>query len=477
MTDVILTSSNGDVILQILKSNTKYIKVYLGGKIMSEMTVKNKRPFGFYVCCVTIMLERMAYYSAKFLIFVFVTATILTGGLGLTKIEAALIQSNLVAFTYLAPIIGGYLTDRFIGARYCIPVGLALMAGGYAIGGTATGVLQMNIMVILVSVGTGLFKGNLSALNGSLIDDPDQLDSAFSTQYSFVNIGSFIGTTFIGYIYLTMFKHGDVLGYKQAFIACAIVCAIAAVWFLFGFKFLGEAGKRPFKEGKHIDKKVETEAKPLTIPEKKKVFAIVLVSLFSVIFWIFWYLTYLAAYDYGEKFINLGSFQLAWFDSINAFVCIALGPVLGALWYKLSKRPKGDLSLFKKLALGLGFLGASFLMLVFAEMSRGVGAPDTVKAALFFLIVFALLLSVGEMLFSPLGNSFVTKHAPNKMYSVLMGVWILASFVAGKTYGYVYAFASKFSVIQAYTAIPMILFVAAVILFVFDKKLASLLED
>lgn len=444
---------------------------------MSEMLVKNKRPLGFYVCCVAFMLERMAYYSAKLLIFFFVTATVVTGGLGLTKVEAALIQSNLVAFTYLAPIIGGVLTDRFIGARYCIPVGLALMSAGYFIGGNATGVAGMNIMILLVAIGTGLFKGNVSGINGSLITDENQLDSAFSTQYSFVNLGSLIGTTFIGYIYLSWFKHGNVLGYKQAFWACAIVCAIGGILFLLSFKLLGEAGKRPFKEGKHTETKIETEVKPLTISEKKKVFAIVLVSIFSVIFWIFWYLTYLAAYDYGEKFIKLGSFQLGWFDSINAFVCIALGPVLGILWTKLAKRPQGDLSLFKKLALGLGFLGISFLMLVLAEMSRGVGAPDTAKASLFYLVIFAVLLSFGEMFFSPLGNSFVTKYAPNKLYSVLLGVWILASFVAGKTYGYVYAFASKFSVMQAYTTIPVILFVAGAVLFIFDKKLASLLED
>jgi dipeptide/tripeptide permease len=335
----------------------------------------------------------------------------------------------------------------------------------------------MTLMVILVSVGTGLFKGNISGITGSLITEESQLDSAFSTQYSFINVGALIGTTFIGSVYLIWFKHGNILGFKQAFWACAVVCAIDALFFLFSFNFLGEAGKKPFKKGKHTEKKIETEVKPLTLPEKKKVFAIILISLFSIIFWIFWYLTYLAAYDYGQKFINLGSFQLPWFDSINSIVCIALGPVLGALWFKLSKRPKGDLSLFKKLALGLGFLGASFLMLVLAEISRGVGAPGTVKASLFYLVVFAVLLSFGEMLFSPLGNSFVTKYAPNKMYSVLLGVWIFASFISGLSYGYVYAFASKFSVMQAYTAIPAILFICGVILFVFDKKLSSLLED
>ncbi|SHK05258.1 peptide MFS transporter [Tepidibacter formicigenes] len=448
---------------------------------MSEITVKNKRPFGFYVCSIAFMLERMAYYSAKYLIFVFVTATVLTGGLGLTKVEAALIQSNLVAFTYLAPVIGGYISDRYIGARYCVPVGLLLMAGGYYFGATATNATGMNMLVIFVAIGTGLFKGNVSAISGSLFKDKEQLDSAFSMQYSFVNIGAFIGTTAVGILVASTFAQGEVQGFRSAFKLCSIICVIDALWFLFGTKFLGEVGKKPFKLGKNTEVKEETEVKPLTRTEKRKVFAIILVSMFSVVFWVFWYLTYLAAYDYGGQYINMvvGGFEvpLSWFDSLNSFTCIALGPVFGALWFKLSKRPQGDLSLFKKLALGLTFLGISFLMLVFAEISRGVGADATSKASLIYLFAFGLLLSIGEMLFSPLGNSFVTKYAPNKIYSVLLGVWTFATFVAGKSYGYLYAFASKFSIIQAYVAIPIILFICAILLFFSDKKLVKLLED
>ena len=374
---------------------------------MSDMVVKNKRPFGFYVCSVAFMFERMAYYAAKYLIYVFVAATVVTGGLGLTSVEAALIQSNLVAFTYLAPIIGGYISDRFIGA--------------------------------------------------------------------------FIGTTAVGILVASTFAQGEVQGFRAAFQLCAVICVVDLIWFLFGSKSLGEVGKKPFKLGKEAEKDVVVENKPLTKSEKKKVFAIILISTFSVIFWVFWYLTYLAAYDYGAAFINMNvsgfNVPLSWFDSLNSMTCIALGPVLGMLWFKLSKTAKGDLSLFKKLGIGLGLLGAAFLMLVFAEFSRGVGASDASKASLLWLIAFGLLLSVGEMFFSPLGNSFVAKYAPNKMVSVLMGVWTFATFIAGKSYGYLYAFASKFSVIQAYSVIPAILFVAAVMLFVFDKKLTTLLED
>ena len=290
-----------------------------------------------------------------------------------------------------------------------------------------------------------------------------------------------IGTTAVGILVASTFAQGEVQGFRAAFQLCAVICVVDLIWFLFGSKSLGEVGKKPFKLGKEAEKDVVVENKPLTKSEKKKVFAIILISTFSVIFWVFWYLTYLAAYDYGAAFINMNvsgfNVPLSWFDSLNSMTCIALGPVLGMLWFKLSKTAKGDLSLFKKLGIGLGLLGAAFLMLVFAEFSRGVGASDASKASLLWLIAFGLLLSVGEMFFSPLGNSFVAKYAPNKMVSVLMGVWTFATFIAGKSYGYLYAFASKFSVIQAYSVIPAILFVAAVMLFVFDKKLTTLLED
>ena len=205
---------------------------------MSDMVVKNKRPFGFYVCS--------------------------------------------VAVTYLAPIIGGYISDRFIGA--------------------------------------------------------------------------FIGTTAVGILVASTFAQGEVQGFRAAFQLCAVICVVDLIWFLFGSKSLSEDGNKPFKLGKEAEKDVVVENKPLTKSEKKKVFAIILISTFSVIFWVFWYLTYLAAYDYGAAFINMNvsgfNVPLSWFDSLNSMTCIALGPVLGMLWFKLSKTARGDLSLFKKLGIG-----------------------------------------------------------------------------------------------------------------------------
>ncbi|MDT2849993.1 peptide MFS transporter [Vagococcus carniphilus] len=438
-----------------------------------------KRPASFYFCSISFTFERMAYYSAKWLLYVFLIAAVTKGGLGISKGEAAILQANLVAYTYLAPVFGGFIADRFIGARYLIPFGAFIMAIGYYVGSIGTSPGMMNLMVFLVAVGTGFFKGNLSAITGQLFDDKEELDAAFSTQYSFVNIGSLIGTTIIPILVYKTFASNGTFGFSQGFLFASIICFICGVWFIIGWRFLGDAGKRPFKEGK-VEEKKDAVKKPLTKLEKKRVLAIILVSFFSVIFWLFWYMSYLSVYDYLERFTNtqMGSikFETAWFDSLNGLWCIALGPILGILWMKLSARPQGDMSLFKKLGIGLLFLGSSYLMLIAAEFQRGVGAGEEVKASLIWIILFSILLSLGEMFFSPLGNSFITKYAPKRILSVMMGVWIIASFLAGKGYGYMYAFVLKFDMMQAYVGIPIVLIVAAALLFIFNNKFTSLVE-
>ena len=92
---------------------------------------KKKWPFGFYVCSLTFTFERFAYYSAKWLISVFVVAEVANGGLGLTKADGALMNSFIVAFTYITPVIGGFISDRWISPRLLVPLGEILMGLGY----------------------------------------------------------------------------------------------------------------------------------------------------------------------------------------------------------------------------------------------------------------------------------------------------------------------------------------------------------
>lgn len=447
-----------------------------------ENTVKTKKkyPFGFYVCAISFTLERMAYYSSKWLIAIFIAASVASGGLGLGDAEGAKMTANLVAFTYLTPIIGGYIADRWVSPRLCVILGAIIMGLGYVCGWQSAVQGSTALiwgMIALVAIGTGLFKGNVSAINGKLFDDPDQLDSAFSVQYSFVNIGSFIGTTFVAFILAAY-------GYGITFLVCGVLLFVDALWLMFaGNASWGEVGKKPFKadEVKESSKKEESNV-PLTVKEKQRIAAIVLVTVFSIIFWIVWYLTYMPViYHWGPDVETankanwmIGNFQVpsAWFDSLNAFMCIALGPVLASYWSKRAKSPKGDLSMFKKTALGMILLGLSFVVMAAAEIARGDG-----QANLMWIIMVGVLMSIGEMVFSPLGNSFISKFSPKKVLGLMMGVWPFAVFIAGKSYGYLYEYLSGYSFAPAYGIVAAIVIVCGIILWSMDKKLNTLVED
>lgn len=449
------------------------------------MEMKRKKPLGFYFCSLGFTLERFAFYSAKWLIAVFVVASVAKGGLNLTPADAAKMSANLVAFTYLAPLFGAYISDNWIGARYLVPIGMSLMGTGYLVGWQAKNAMMVNIMIVLVSLGTGLFKPQTNAITGRLFKNKEELDGAFSEQYSFVNVGSFLGTTIIGTIALSK-------GYQVCFLICAIVMFIDTIMFIFGWRYFGDVGKKPFKfdekdadslDSSSITQEKEKEVyekKPLTGIEKQRVMAIILVSLFSVLFWVFWYLAYMPVYyHWGNETAPaanwmIGNFQIptSWFDSLNGLACIVLGPILGAYWTKKAKSKKGDFNIFQKTALGMFFLGLSYVIFAFADVARGEN-----QASILWLVAFGITLSLGEMVFSPMGNSFITKFAPPRLLSNMMAVWTLAIFFAGKSYGYLYEFTLKFPFAKAYFTIAIISIISSVILWAVNGKLNSLVRE
>lgn len=450
----------------------------------NAVKTKKKYPFGFYVCALSFTFERMAFYSSKWLMAVFIVASVADGGLGLTAADGAKMTANLVAFTYLTPILGGMIADKWLSPRLCVPIGTILMGLGYLCGWQAaaqSSVTFVWLMIILVSIGTGFFKGNVSGINGRLFDDKEQLDGAFTVQYSFVNIGSFIGTTFVSFIAYST------IGFGGTFLICAILLFLDTLWFVVGGKAsFGDVGKKPFKidEDKTAsNKKVETSNdSPLTKKEKLRVGAIILVTVFSIVFWVVWYLTYMPVlYHWGPDFDTankanwiIGNFAVpsSWFDSLNALCCIVLGPILASVWAKKANSAKGDMSMFKKTALGMLLLGAAFGVMALADVIRGDG-----QANLMWIVMVGVLMSLGEMVFSPLGNSFISKFSPAKLLGLMMGVWPFAIFIAGKAYGYLYEYVSKFSFAPAYAVVGLVVIVCGVVLWGLDKKLNKLVED
>lgn len=356
------------------------------------------------------------------------------------------------------------------------------MGLGYLCAWKANGIGMLWAMVILVAVGTGFFKGNVSGINGRLfpLADADELDTVFSLQYSFVNIGSFCGTTFLSLL-------AKAAGYRMLFLVCGIALFVDCVWWLFGMKFFGDAGKKPFLVDNRVEdvNKDEKDTTPLTKLEKNRVISILIVTIFSGIFWTVWYMVYNPVYfefgptseaGLGWANWNIGSFTMptAWFDSMNGLLCIILCPVFAGIWAKMRQRPQGDIGMFKKTALGIIILGLTPATMVFAAILAGSGTKDPV--GIWIIVLAAIFMTVGEVIFSPLGNSFISKYAPKKLLGTLLGLWPLAIFFASKGSGELYNWLSKMDFIKGYGGVAVVIIACGVIMFAFSGKVDRMVE-
>ena len=383
-------------------------------------------------------------------------------------------------------MIGGVVADRWIGGRYTTPVGMLIVGIGYFCGSLATSPTMVYVMIFCVSAGLGLFKNG--AMIGRIVTDKDQIDGAFSIRYSLVNTGAFIGTFAVGILYKDVFAHDGVLGFSPCFKLAALSMFLGAIWFTWGWRFMGDVGKKPFKlektaEELEMEKQRKEEEKnmkhqPLTLVEKKRMGAIFLVSGFSIIFWIFWNLAYLPVYYYWTENMNwvVAGYEVptTWFDAANSFFCVVFGPLTAMLWAKLSARPQGDMSLFRKTGIGIGILGIAYLFFAALDVARGGE-----KISVLWLIVFAAIFTLGEMFFSPLGHAFISKYSPSRYLSTMMAVWGIATFISALCYGPLYGatFEGGFKFTSVCIVIAIIAAVSAIVLFVLDKRLSKLVED
>lgn len=449
---------------------------------------KGKYPLGYWICCLTYSFERFAFYGSKPFLILFLTTAVSEGGLGMSDTAAAPLAANLTAFTYIAPIVGGFICDRWLGARYGVTLGCILMGVSYLFGWQAYSVSMVNAMIIVLSIGTAFFKGNLAALIGRMFDDPEILDSAFSIQYAFVNVGAFLGSLICGVLYMSTFKQGDVLGFRQQFLVCGVLVLIGGALFTLSYPFLKGQGRKPFKYqtdtegnviGVHEAEKGEKSTAPLTKQEKNGTIAIIIVSLFSIIFWLAYYQQDIALTLYMRDYANMEIFGFTLSEghvttTWNGLLCIFLSLIFAKIWESLSKRPQGDMSMFRKIGFSFFFMAMAYAVLMLAEITRGIGAGKDSQISVVWCLGFGALLTVGEIFFSPLGNSFVSKHAPKKYLSLLMGVWTFATFAATKINGYFMAVVEKMGYFSIFVVFAVVCVIIGVCIFAGTKKLEQL---
>jgi POT family proton-dependent oligopeptide transporter len=166
----------------------------------------------------------------------------------------------------------------------------------------------------------------------------------------------------------------------------------------------------------------------------------------------------------------------SWFQSVNPLFIVLLGPLFAGLWLKLAKSGK-DLSIPAKMSLGMILLGVGFFFMVGAVMERGGNIADTnVKAGLYWLVLTYLFHTVGELCLSPIGLSMVTRLAPIKLASMLMGVWFLAPFLAQIVGGYIASYVEKLGALEIFATIGAFAILAGMVLFAISRKLITMMH-
>ena len=458
---------------------------------LQPQAATQKHPAGLYLLFFTEMWERFSYYGMRGLLTLYLSKSLIEGGMGFSKESAPLIYGWFTGLVYLTPIAGGYLADKFIGQRRSILIGgIIMMLGQFSLFASATYGPEFTWLGLgMLIIGNGFFKPNISTLVGRLYAQGDpRRDSAFTIFYMGINLGAFLAPLVCGYLAEDYFATKAVVDGKEVvthyafqygFLAAGIGMGLGQIMFnSLAKKYLGDIGLRPVN-AEIVGGQVVKDA-PLTKEEKDRLSVIAIISLFVIIFWAGFEQAGSSMTLYTDSYINRVVFgkliPTSWFQSVNAGFILALGPIAAALWLSLSQKGR-DLSIPVKMSLGLVFLGIGFFFMVGAVLERGGDLVDAaIKANIFWLLIAYLFHTIGELCLSPIGLSMVTKLSPTRYTSMMMGVWFLAPFVAQIAGGYIAAYVEELGAYNIFLSIAITVIIAGGALFALNKKLVGMMH-
>jgi POT family proton-dependent oligopeptide transporter len=349
----------------------------------------------------------------------------------------------------------------------------------------------------LLIIGNGFFKPNISIIVGQLYrnDDPKK-DGAFNIFYMGINLGAFLAPLVCGFLAEDFMATKETLadgsvkiakyGFQYGFLAAGIGMTIGQIMFnVLGQKYLGDKGLSPQNKnvaaGDIIDEMGETVSSgKLNKQEKDRTWVIIILVAFVTFFW--------AGFEqaggtfslYTDKYINreVSNFLIptSFFQSVNPIFIVMLAPLFTLLWGFLNKKGT-EPNTPVKMGLGMILLGLGFLLMVGAVLQRGgAGTDETVKAHILWMLGTYLIHTCGELCLSPIGLSMVTKLAPVKLASMLMGVWFLSSFIANNLAGLTVGFVKDLGPMNIFAGIAGFVIVLGLVLIGMNKMLLKMMH-
>ncbi len=423
-------------------------------------------PVGLSTLFFTEMWERFSYYGMRALLVLFMVDQIKNGGMGLTDETATAIYGLYAAGVYLSALPGGWVADRLLGPQRTVWIGGILIAlGHFSLGVPVTQFFFLGLLLVIV--GTGLLKPNISAMVGQLYPEGGaRRDAGFTIFYMGINLGAAIGPIICSSL-------GENYNWHYGFTAAGVGMVAGLIQFHLTRHHLGDAGLAPVRASttQKRDWMVValglgtlavvtgfSMAGMLTIDpvwlarsttvviiglavvffawaflfagldsiEKKRVAVIGVLFVASAMFW--------SGFEQAGSSLNLfaerntirefgdQTIPAGWFQSLNPIFVITLAPVVAAVWVALSRKNIVP-NLATKFALGLILLAVGFLVVAIASkraISTGPVWPT-------WLVTTYLFHTIGELFLSPVGLSSVTKLAPKRLVGQMMGVWFLAT--------------------------------------------------
>jgi POT family proton-dependent oligopeptide transporter len=423
-------------------------------------------PRGLGLLFVTEMWERFSYYGMRALLVLY-----LVNALKWDTPHAANLYGTYTMLVYLTPVIGGYLADRWIGTRRSLVIGSIIISLGHftlAFPGMTAFYAGLGLIII----GTGFFKSNVSTMVGQIYPKGDsRRDSGFTIFYIGINVGAFLGPIVCGWL-----AQNPRYGWHYGFAAAGVGMVFGLIAYLMGRdKYLPGIGVKAERSADSIQLSTDSgnpvaqgsigavfggavgwflgSGSPLGLlmgvvigaalaitvlgthgDERKRVIALFIVVFFVIFFWAAYEQTGSSMNLFADKNTNLrvGSFNIpsSWFQSVNPAVIVLFAPIFAWMWTSLG-RAKREPSTALKMVLGLALLATGFLFMVMG----GSRADTGVLVSPFWLVAAYTFHTMGELCLSPVGLSYVTKVAPVKFASLLMGVWFLANAAANKIAG------------------------------------------
>jgi dipeptide/tripeptide permease len=390
-------------------------------------------PVGLYVLFFTEMWDRFSYYGMRGILVLYVasSATAIDPGLGWTNKDALILYGWYTMLVYVASIPGGWIADKFLGQKKTVMLGGLLLCFGHGILAIPEDWAFFTGLILII-LGVGGLKPNISTMVGGLYKKGDtRRDSGFTIFYIGINIGAFLASITVG---LVAYYYGWHYGFGLAGFGMLIGQAV----FFWGQKFLEGVGE--FSGGNKVSKQErEAAKKPLNKIEKDRVIVLLISFLIVVVFW--------GAFEQAGGLMNLytdakvdRSTGFSWleeipaavFQSLNAGYIIIFGTIIGGFWIWWKKKGKESSSLFK-MAIGTIIMGLGYVFMMFA--SQEASSEVFGKAAMTWVFLAYLFHTIGELCTSPVALSFITKLAPLKYASIMMGIYFAATGFGNKLAG------------------------------------------